>query len=306
MNTIIDPVLLEMLACPDCGGELTLKQNKLVCKLCNHAFDVKHKIPLLYTADVDMVHFNEEINLAEMMQNPSETTKSKVSSEQWRISKAEFWNVIASRIDLHCSILNVGCGFDTHFTEYQDQGVFVNFDIVQSTLQTLSEKYGAKYCVAGDINALPYRNGVFDVVVCIDILHHMENDLRKYISLISRILKPGGFLFVEEPNAWAMFQFPKSIFLPKFIHRKLRSLHHRLLHSDHKPADYEFPISVFKMRRVLSQNGFDDILLYENHSYPNAGKTQLVLFNLLSKYSSWVRKYHNFHFFFSAKKNRGI
>jgi len=302
MNLNTSPFLIEILACPDCGGELTIEQNQAICKGGSHLFDVVNGIPLLYPMGMDPVHFSEEITLADMMRKPEASTKDKISAEQWQLSKLEFWNVVASLVDRNSSILNVGCGFDTHFIEYQDQGVFVNFDIVQSTLQTLKESLGAKYCVAGDINALPFRDEVFDVVICLDVLHHMENDLGKYISMVSKVLKPGGFLFVEDPNAWAIFQIPKSIFLPRLLHRKLRSLYHGLLKSDHKPADYEFPISVFKMRKLLSQKGFDEIVLHENRSYPNAGQIQLKLYQSLSSYFLGMRKYHNFHFFLSARK----
>lgn len=43
--------------------------------------------------------------------------------------------------------------------------------------------------------ALPYSDAVFDAVVCVDVLEHVE-DLSKVLSEVARVLKPGGvFLF---------------------------------------------------------------------------------------------------------------
>ena len=42
---------------------------------------------------------------------------------------------------------------------------------------------------------LPYGDGRFDAVVCVDVLEHVQ-DLKKVLSEIARVLKPGGtFLF---------------------------------------------------------------------------------------------------------------
>ncbi len=42
---------------------------------------------------------------------------------------------------------------------------------------------------------LPYKNGHFDAVVCVDVLEHVK-DLTKVMAMVERVLKPGGtFLF---------------------------------------------------------------------------------------------------------------
>ncbi len=44
---MIDPKLLEILACPACGGELELKDDKIVCVKCGRTYPIKNGIPVL-------------------------------------------------------------------------------------------------------------------------------------------------------------------------------------------------------------------------------------------------------------------
>ena len=67
----------------------------------------------------------------------------------------------------------------------------------------------------GDANAkLPFKSNYFDVVVCSDVLEHLYN--RNFaISEISRVLKPGGRLFLVTDNpdtSWKKLQKSHGLF----------------------------------------------------------------------------------------------
>ena len=49
-----------------------------------------------------------------------------------------------------------------------------------------------------NIEKIPFRDGVFDAIVCIHVLEHVEDD-RSAISELFRVLKPGGWAFVTVP-----------------------------------------------------------------------------------------------------------
>lgn len=51
----------------------------------------------------------------------------------------------------------------------------------------------------GVAEQLPYADQSFDVVICVDVLEHVE-DVRRVISGISRILKPNGLFFFDTIN----------------------------------------------------------------------------------------------------------
>lgn len=44
---MIDPALLAILACPACGGDVTLGQGDIVCQKCNRHYPIKDGIPVL-------------------------------------------------------------------------------------------------------------------------------------------------------------------------------------------------------------------------------------------------------------------
>jgi SAM-dependent methyltransferase len=51
---------------------------------------------------------------------------------------------------------------------------------------------------AGEITALPFANGRFDLVAAFDVVEHVEDDRRVFAEL-TRVLKPGGRLIFSVP-----------------------------------------------------------------------------------------------------------
>jgi len=52
--------------------------------------------------------------------------------------------------------------------------------------------------VAGNITEIPASSAVFDAVICIHVLEHVDND-RQAMDEICRVLKPGGWAIVTVP-----------------------------------------------------------------------------------------------------------
>lgn len=52
--------------------------------------------------------------------------------------------------------------------------------------------------IVGDARAIPVRADVFDLVLCVHVLEHVEDD-RRVISELHRVLKPGGVAIVSVP-----------------------------------------------------------------------------------------------------------
>ena len=278
-NTSIQPSpaldILALLACPDCKSRLVEKKfNSLLCDDCNREFEIKNGIPILYPSNVDIRHLQEEEKLAGMMKRSRLSRKEKFSAEQWDISKDEFWQMVRSHITSpRQTMVNLGCGYDNHFIEFEENAhTVINFDIVFDMLLQQSSLSKKQNCVAGDINALPFAKGSFDSIISIDIIHHECDNLLPLLKSFKELLKPGGILFLEDVNAWGLFQFAKSILLPRSAHRFLRSTYHQLIHSDHQPADYEFPTNPWGVIGLLQKLGFSEIEIFPNKSYPGIGK----------------------------------
>ncbi|MBU8920537.1 MAG: methyltransferase domain-containing protein [Bacteroidales bacterium] len=333
MSEQINNKLLELLACPECGTAFThsgMESNGLCCPGCHRVYGISGGIPLLIPDDTDMTHIEEEEKLGELMADHIPSGGEIFHEQQWKNSKKEYWDFVRKELkglrtdrieptdtgeltgSRELVVLNVGCGLDTGFLDLVSQKslsegssgrdlMLVAFDLMQSLLESLRDDYQSRFNVAGAVQALPFADNTFDCVCCIDLIHHEPDLLEKMLSSFFRILRPGGILILEDINAWGLFQFWKSILLPRPVHGVLRSLFHRLRGSGHQPASYEFPTSVFRVRKILLDSGFTEVTPVPQAAYPNICPAGYSLFRTLSRLKRIVT-YHNFHYMLRAIK----
>ena len=113
---------------------------------------------------------------------------------------------------------------------------------IELQLQNLDSEFAEQ--IATDDNK-------FDAVVAIEIIEHLENPFR-FVRECSKLLKPGGLLFLTTPNVEA-------------VHSRLIFLYSGRLSSfgsyeTVRPAHIT-PIFGWKLEMILSEAGFD--VLYE-------------------------------------------
>jgi 2-polyprenyl-6-hydroxyphenyl methylase/3-demethylubiquinone-9 3-methyltransferase len=102
------------------------------------------------------------------------------------------------------SVLEVGCGGGILSEEIARMG-FITTGIDPAEQSVLSALNHAKESslninyLIGSGEALPFRNNSFDIVLCCDVLEHV-NDLPKVISEISRVLKNKGLFIYDTFN----------------------------------------------------------------------------------------------------------
>jgi SAM-dependent methyltransferase len=303
MSELTNPNLIDLLACPSCGGDLQTAGSHLACAACKAAYPIISGIPSLYPPGMDLKHLRQESLLAQMMRRKQATATDRFKAAQWQQSKIEFWDIVRAQLaPPPKSLLNIGCGYDTHFISFEQAGyTFVNFDLVHDMLVDLKTNAGATACVAGDMGRLPFKAEAFDCVTCIDVIHHECDKMNLVLESVYALLRPGGFLFLEDPNAWGLFQMAKSALLPRRLYRWIRSIYHKHRPSDHKPADYEYPTSVWEVTAALQRLGFKNITHYPNESYPCIGRTAYRTYALLKGFNR-IRKYHNYHYMLCAGK----
>ncbi len=94
------------------------------------------------------------------------------------------------------SILDAGCGPGTllaSLPEYKRFGCDIS-------AAYLDRARAAGYIVRCEpVEALSYRDGRFNLVVCADVLEHVL-DLNQAVRELLRVLKPGGLLIVRVPD----------------------------------------------------------------------------------------------------------
>lgn len=100
--------------------------------------------------------------------------------------------------------LDVGCGGGFSCEFMAARGVIVSgidqaqqcVEAAQAHAQLSGFKIDYRHGVA---EAMPYADNTFDVVVCVDVLEHVDN-VPQVISEVSRILKPNGVFFFDTIN----------------------------------------------------------------------------------------------------------
>jgi dolichol-phosphate mannosyltransferase len=90
-------------------------------------------------------------------------------------------------------VLDVGCGS----SRIIGSGQLVGLDIVLAKLR-YARRYGNPL-VHGSIFALPFKDGVFDCVICSEVIEHIPAD-EKVFSELERVLEPGGRLILGTPD----------------------------------------------------------------------------------------------------------
>jgi SAM-dependent methyltransferase len=88
--------------------------------------------------------------------------------------------------------LEVGCGTGHWLaTLADDLGAIIGLDLSAGMLGQARRQAPAAPVVQGEAGALPFAAGAFDLVICVNALHHFP-DKRAFIAEARRLLRPGG------------------------------------------------------------------------------------------------------------------
>lgn len=129
--------------------------------------------------------------------------KSRRSAYMNLIRARYTFNRWASRLRGKC-VLDLGCGHGDSALRLAAEGAFViGLDISMQFVRRSRERietYEKAGWVQDDAERLPFANETLDAVVSFGTLHHLPHPEQAVLE-ISRVLRPGGWLFAVEPNA---------------------------------------------------------------------------------------------------------
>lgn len=103
-------------------------------------------------------------------------------------------------------VLDAGCGEGRHAAAFP-RARYVGVD---SAVGDRTWDY-SRVDAAGDLAALPFRDGVFDAALNIVVLEHTR-DPQQVLREIARTLVPGGRLLLVAPQQWEVHQAPNDYF----------------------------------------------------------------------------------------------
>jgi ubiquinone/menaquinone biosynthesis C-methylase UbiE len=97
-------------------------------------------------------------------------------------------------------MLEGGCGQGQYVAHYQARDVrVVGLDFAQSTLAILRSRYADLMLCTGDVAALPFRDGAFDLYYSGGVVEHFETGAGPALREAKRVLRPGGVLLISVP-----------------------------------------------------------------------------------------------------------
>ena len=122
-----------------------------------------------------------------------------------RISHKQFLTVL-SNLDfdfpsIEPVALDIGCSSGRYVSGLKNKGMdAVGIDTAVIPLKYASERVDAKFIGASAID-LPFKKESFDLVICIELLHHFEDEvLERVLEEISGVIKPGGIFIFDVKN----------------------------------------------------------------------------------------------------------
>lgn len=116
----------------------------------------------------------------------------------WYVGRRQLVHtLLKNRLPPNSLILDLGCGTGAMSRELQEYGKVISLDRAEPALR-LARTRGLKNLCIGDAESLPFKPSLFDLVVALDVLEHLNEDLSA-TQEIARVLKPEGIALVTVP-----------------------------------------------------------------------------------------------------------
>jgi SAM-dependent methyltransferase/uncharacterized protein YbaR (Trm112 family) len=194
--------LVNLLCCPDCKGDLTLiddtpdqpavEAGGLVCPSCDQTFAIVRGIPRFVGSDQYVGSFSYEWNRWNRVQ--LDVANGRTESEDTFAEKTSFTPAeLKGKL-----VLDVGCGAGRFLDVASRWGAnVVGIDLsfaVEASQKNLGDRPNVSV-VQADVFRLPFRDGTFDAIFSIGVLHH-SRDTREAFLQLPRLLKNGGDIAV--------------------------------------------------------------------------------------------------------------
>lgn len=203
--------LLQVLACPKCGGGLScraqetgaggeIERGALACAACGREYPIEDGVPRFVPRENYAASFGYQWNLFREEQIDS--------VNRTRISADRFWSETGWAREWMAGkwILDAGCGAGRFLdVASQTEGQIVGMDIssaIDAAKRTLAGRPNVHF-VQASIYEPPFRPAAFDGLYCIGVIQHTP-DPPAALRALPRFVRPGGpvAVTVYERKPW--------------------------------------------------------------------------------------------------------
>ena len=221
--------LVKVLCCPDCKADLTLVEDQphaaerqsevesgmLVCSACAETYPIVRGVPRFVSSDQYVGSFSYEWNRWNKVQ--LDIANGRTESEETFAEKTGFTPTeLKGKL-----VLDVGCGAGRFLDVASRWGAEVIGIDLSFAVEASQRNVGSRPNVSviqADVFRLPFREGTFDAIFSIGVLHH-SRDTREAFLQLPALLKEGGdiavWLYYYEDKLYnAASDFWRTVFRP--------------------------------------------------------------------------------------------
>jgi ubiquinone/menaquinone biosynthesis C-methylase UbiE len=170
---------------------------------------------------------------------------------------------LKNRNKLLCWTIDIGCGTGRYTRFLLGISNFVVcIDPNPEMIKRVKKKYRSQtYCnipllVQGKVERLPFKRGVFDIALLLEVLEHIQDD-QKGLSEVNQILKKDGKLILSTPH-------PPPVYLDRF-HKRVgytkEEIFELLNNTGFKVLSYKF--CMFWISRVILRFAVNFISMFK-------------------------------------------
>ena len=134
------------------------------------------------------------------MEDSYESDTLAVEDEYWwyRGRRRIVVDVVAGlRLPPQAQILDAGCGSGRNMVELSKFGTAVGLEPSERGAEVARAR-GVGEVVVATIDTMPFEARRFDLITCLDVLEHIEDD-REALRELRRVARPGGVLLITVP-----------------------------------------------------------------------------------------------------------
>ncbi len=123
-------------------------------------------------------------------------------ADSWNLAFHTFFYEFAKKYCINKSVLDAGCGIgycSNEISKVAIQVVATDYDL--KALNFAHKRYlnnNIMY-LCSDISFLPFKEELFDIVLCFEVIEHIRNH-KSVLKELHRVLKAGGILLISTPN----------------------------------------------------------------------------------------------------------
>jgi SAM-dependent methyltransferase len=96
------------------------------------------------------------------------------------------------------SVLDAGCGSGRTLEDLADYGTVSGVELDPGAAEVAQDRDPRFDVRIGRLEELPFQDGTFDLITCLDVIEHTPDD-RATLASLRRVARPGGWLLVTVP-----------------------------------------------------------------------------------------------------------